>query len=90
VPLAGLTNLSVLYLDGNQITDTTPLVGLTSLRGLNLAYNQVTDLDPLIQNAANGGLGQGEPLYLWGNPLSNFARTNQIPILESFGIRIFD
>ena len=46
-PLAGLTNLTSLFIRGNQITDLTPLKGLTNLTRLAVPNNQISDLKPL-------------------------------------------
>ncbi len=46
-PLAGLTNLIYLELEGNGITDISPLAGLTNLRVLLVADNQIGDISPL-------------------------------------------
>jgi uncharacterized protein YkwD len=42
-----MTNLSILDLSGNQISDLSPLTGLTNLTNLNLDRNNITDLTPL-------------------------------------------
>ena len=42
-PLAGLKNLTVLWLDENQITDVSPLAGLSKLTVLGLSGNQIAD-----------------------------------------------
>jgi Leucine-rich repeat (LRR) protein len=64
-PLAGLTNLWLLYLDDNQISDLTPLAGLTNLRALYLNNNQISDLTPL------SGLINLRLLYLDNNQISD-------------------
>ena len=43
--LAGLTNLTELYLSSNQISDITPLAGLTNLTYLELWSNEISDAD---------------------------------------------
>jgi|GEM_PF-1851734 len=45
--LSGLTNLSVLTLNSNQISDLSALSGLTNLKYLDLYENQISDLSPL-------------------------------------------
>ncbi|MDE2808908.1 MAG: leucine-rich repeat domain-containing protein, partial [Gemmatimonadota bacterium] len=49
MPLAGLTNLTELYLYGNRISnsDLTHLTGLTNLTTLQLGFNGISDLTPL-------------------------------------------
>ena len=50
--LAGLTNLTRLYLTGGQISDLRPLSTLTNLKVLNLGWNNITDLTGL-ENLTN-------------------------------------
>ena len=42
--MAGLTNLTDLYLFGNQITDISPVAGLTGLSDLFLGSNRISDI----------------------------------------------
>jgi uncharacterized repeat protein (TIGR02543 family) len=68
--LAGIeyaTNLQVLHLDLNQISDLSPLSGLTNLTELCLDNNQISDLSPL------SGLTQLTRLELWGNQVTNLS-----------------
>ena len=46
-PLAGLTALQTLVLNGTQVSDVTPLAGLTALQTLRLEGTQVSDVTPL-------------------------------------------
>ena len=46
-PLANLTNLEVLSLSGNGITDISPLAGLLKLRLLHITDNHIEDFSPL-------------------------------------------
>jgi len=46
-PLAGLTGLTSLNLDTNQVGDVSPLAGLVNLRTLLLSVNALVDLTPL-------------------------------------------
>ena len=84
-PLNQLTNLETLRLYNNQIADITPLNQLTNLKTLWLYNNRIEDLTPLI---ANTGLGEGDEVYLAGNPLSAQVRNEQIPILEARGVEV--
>ncbi|MFP6886660.1 MAG: leucine-rich repeat domain-containing protein [Opitutales bacterium] len=61
--MAGLTELTVLRLGGNQISDVTPLEGLTNLTKLFIYDNKVADLAPLAE------LKNLETLWLDGNPI---------------------
>jgi hypothetical protein len=46
-PLRHMTNLTDLFLTGNQISDISPLAGLTNLTFLILLSNQISDIGPL-------------------------------------------
>jgi len=84
-PLAGLTNLSELGLDDNKISDISPLAGLTSLTRLYLWDNQISDIKPLVDNP---GLGEGDIVALWDNPLSTASRNTHIPALRARGVDV--
>ena len=66
--LSGLehaTNLTKLYLAGNQVADLTPLAGLTDLKYLNLVDNRFTDVTPLAK------LTNLRDLWLVGNEIAD-------------------
>ena len=46
-PLAGLTSLEELVLDGNAVADLTPLGELRALSAVWFAHNDITDVSPL-------------------------------------------
>ena len=75
-PLSALTSLKELNLRSNEIVDVSPLGGLTSLKWLSLEKNQIQDISPLV---ANTGLGEGDAVLLYFNPLSDQAINEQIP-----------
>jgi hypothetical protein len=86
--LGALTSLEALDLQHNLISDLSGIESLIHLRWLDLEYNQITDLAPVVTNAASGGLGNGDELWLRGNPLSAVA-TNQIHTLETnYNVRV--
>ncbi len=84
-PLAGLTNLETLWLYNNAISDLSPLAGLTNLRFLSLHTNRVLFLSPLV---ANTGLGVGDTIELWGNPLNEASIGTHIPALRARGVDV--
>ena len=83
------TNLSVLFLRDNQISDLSPLAGLIELRELNLSSNPVSNLTPLkgLKNLTEllfgwsrvsdisplAGLTNLEHLYFTGNSISDIS-----------------
>ena len=63
----GDSNLDILELGGNFITDLTALQNLENLSQVDLSNNLIEDLTPLV---ANQGLGAGDRLDLRANALS--------------------
>ena len=84
-PLAGLNNLTRLSLDYNPISDISALSGLINLIWLSLLGNSISDLSPLV---ANTGLGQGDAIFVNGNPLNNASINTHIPALQDRGVRV--
>ena len=80
------TNLVGLDLLSNNISDISAVTGLTRLRWLDLSTNNISDISPLI---ANNGLGNGDTVYVGGNPLSYLSIHTHIPILQSRGARVY-
>ncbi len=64
-PVAGCFRLNHLFLANNQIADLAPLTGLVYLANLDLAGNAIVDLAPLV---ANTGFGNGDQIWVAGNP----------------------
>ena len=84
-PLAGLTKLQTLHLLHTSISDLSPLAGLIKLETLYLSNNSITDLSPLV---ANTGLGAGDTIFLFGNPLSDTSINTHIPTLRNRGVTV--
>ena len=83
--LAGLTELEYLKIDNNSISDLSPLAGLTKLETLYLLNNSISDLSSLV---ANTGLGAGDTIFLFGNPLSDTSINTHIPTLRNRGVTV--
>ena len=83
--VTGLTNLTWLNLWGNPISDISPVAGLTNLINLYLGNNNISDISPLV---ANTGLGNGDEVYVQGNPLSYQSIHTHIPALQSRGVTV--
>ena len=83
--LAGLTQLKMLYLWDNSISDLSPVEGLTDLTFLLLRDNRITDISPLV---ANAGLGSGDTVNVWRNPLSYQSIHTHIPTLQQRGVTV--
>ena len=66
-PLAGLTNLTDLWLDSNSISDISALAGLTNLESLDLRNNSISDISPL------AGLTNLTLLWLNDNSISDIS-----------------
>ena len=84
--LESATNLAGLDLLSNNISDISPVVALTNLRWIDLSSNNISDISPLI---ANTELGNGDAVFIGGNPLSYLSIHVHIPILQSRGVRIY-
>jgi len=88
--LATLSNLRVLDVQSNNVTTLTGLEGLSKLDWLGVSGNSISNLSPLVVNASLGGLSTGCVVYAGGNPLSDFALTNQIPTLSNtYGVIVY-
>jgi Leucine-rich repeat (LRR) protein len=83
--LSSLVNLTGLRLGGNQIEDISALAHLTELRMVDLSGNQIADISPLAQNP---GLGEGDHVYLDGNPLSADSFEADLLQLFSRGVHV--
>jgi len=86
-PLAGMTELEFLNLNGNWIIDLAPLAGLTKLKVLGLTDNRITDPAPL---AAMTAL---KDLRLNGNKISDLkalAGMTDMKLLQLDGNQITD
>lgn len=81
--LANLDKLSKLLLNENFITDITSLAELHELYELNLGNNYITDILPLINN---WGLGGGDYVLLYNNPLNEISLNTYIPQLQDRGV----
>jgi len=84
--LANLTGLTYLWLYSNQISDISHLAGLTSLTYLSINNNLISDISPLVENA---GMGGGDLVDLWNNPLSDDSINIYIPGLEARGVTVY-
>jgi len=92
-PLNKITRLSTLRINDNQIEDISPLAKQTELSMLFLERNKIKDLAPLVSACKADAEGQKRfapylRLWLADNPLSDAAKTQQLPALKSFGVRI--
>jgi hypothetical protein len=92
-PLAGVTKLSTLELKENEISDIAPLAKQTELRYLFLEKNKIADLAPLVEAAKADAEGPKRfapflNLFLAENPLSDAAKSAQLPALQGFGVRV--
>ena len=90
---SGLTQLKMLYLWDNSISDLSqccgfvnpPVEGLTDLTFLLLRDNRITDISALV---ANMGLGSGDTVNVWRNPLSYQSIHTHIPTLQQRGVTV--
>jgi len=79
------TNLTNLDLSYNQIGNISPVGNLTNLAYLQFDLNQIGNISPLVQNV---GFGEGDVIYLRGNPLSWNSINVHIPELRGRGVTV--
>ncbi|MDP4176331.1 MAG: leucine-rich repeat domain-containing protein [Bacteroidota bacterium] len=84
-PIISIKLLEWLYLSDNQITDITPLEYLENLVRLRLWNNKITDILPLIKNK---GIGYGDSVGLFGNPLNDTSINVYISELRERGVLV--
>lgn len=82
--------LVYLNLNSNLVSDITPLIGLMNLQTLMLFDNQIADIQALVTNAQYGGLGEGDVVVLDYDHLGTDSLTVDIPLLESYGVRVLE
>ena len=76
-PLAGLTNLTDLWISYSAIADISPLTGLTNLESLDLVNNVITDISPL------AGLTNLTTLWLGYNSISDISPIAGLTYLQT-------
>ena len=76
--LAGLTGISEFSLGSNSIVDISALSGCTGVTRFKLAGNDITDIQALVDNT---GLGAGDTVDISGNPLTQSAVCDELPLL---------
>ena len=79
-PLSGLTSLTLLRLNGNEIADVSPLSALTSLTDLRLSDNEIADVSPLAGLTSLTGLGLG------GNEIADVSPLVGLTSLTDLGL----
>ena len=83
LPLGQLENITTLDLNSNRISNVIAIAGMPSLQTLRLDYNSIMGIAPLLENE---DLGDGDEVFLAGNPLSDEAINVEIPALEARGV----
>lgn len=84
--LSGLSNLVLLYLKRNQIQDISALQYMPKIEIYNLQNNLIENIEPLVNN---NGLGEGDILAIYGNPLDSISINEYIPALTNRGIIVY-
>ncbi len=85
ITTADMARLTHLHARNIDISDLTGLESATNLTYLSLNDNNISDISPLV---ANTGLGTGDHVHLWGNPLSSLSLNDYIPTLRGKGVRV--
>ncbi len=86
--LGGLPSVRFLTLSGNEVSDVSPLAGLSGLVSLLLTDNDVSDIGPLVRRELWDLDGGSAFLFVDANPLDETSRSEHIPTLESWGVRV--
>jgi Leucine-rich repeat (LRR) protein len=85
--ITGISSMNELYrldLVHNKVIDIKPLEeGLEKLKFLDLDHNQITNIEPLVNNT---NFGQGDYIFLTGNPLDEISRDQYIRELRNRGV----
>ena len=84
-PLSTLTNLESIDARFSNISDISALSNLPLLRWVYLNTNRITDLSPLISNT---GVGSGDFVRVYANPLSATSRNTHVPALRDRGVNV--
>ena len=86
-PISTMTSLTRLELDGTGMSDVdlAALSDLALLTELNLARNLISDVSPLLRN---GGINDGDRVFLEGNLLSIKTIETYIPALLERGVEV--
>jgi hypothetical protein len=87
-PVGNLRNIYYLELGSNQISDISALTYLYNLYSVILTNNNISNIYPLVENAMKGGLGDGDWVYLTGNPLDSISEYEYIPQLRNLGVNV--
>ena len=84
-PLSAMTSLEWLTLSHTGMSDLAALSDLASLTYLQLAGNRISDVSPLLRN---GGIDDGDRVFLEGNLLSIKTIETDIPALVERGVEV--
>ncbi len=82
-PLAELSQLQYLDVSTNSLDSIQPLTPLIQLDMVYLSYNNITDISPLVDNS---GIGSGDHVWLYDNPLDSLSLNSYIPTLQKRGV----
>ncbi|WP_437679147.1 leucine-rich repeat domain-containing protein [Sorangium sp. So ce131] len=84
-PLSGLSKLDALMASNAKIADISSLSTMTSLRWVVLRDNRIRDLSPLVSNP---GIGLGDSVFVYGNPLLCTSERFKIETLRRRGVQV--
>ena len=86
--LSALTNLTLLNLAYNSISDVSPLSGLTHLTELYLTNNTISDMSSLVGLNLTGTQWDNTGLYIERNPLNYVSLNTYLPTMQTKGIEV--
>jgi len=86
--LSACKNLRVLDVSDNNIVSIQAVSEMSELDELHIDMNRIPDMSPLLENNKNGGLSEGDFVFMSGNPLDRDAVFVVIPTLEMKGVSV--
>jgi Leucine-rich repeat (LRR) protein len=87
-PLASLSTITELRVQNNPfISSVSPLATMTNLNIVDLGDTSVDDIAALLTNAASGGLGAGDTVYLYNCPLADAAQVDALR--NVYGVTVY-
>lgn len=84
-PVASMDHVQILILDDNPLEDISSIADMGGLHFLSMWQCGLTDLAPIV---ANTNIADADTVRVHGNPLSQTAINEQIPVLEARGVTV--
>lgn len=87
--LTGMSDLATLYMFESDVSDISGLAGLLNLSSVWLtSCDSLDDIGPLVTNAAAGGLGTFDTVYLTGTTLSAQGNLDATELADTYDVTV--